>query len=204
MLTRLTRGLLPDAPDPEEVEGWLLDRVAQEAPGLVMLAKGPRWADLLLRHQDPNGAAAFCLQRYQMRLGRDGMPVEGTAEMLHIPPLAISKHAIERLDQRGDQPSITDTARILWALSNAALDVEAWEALPLGSPLDLPVPGGVFAAVIEQDAVMVTTFIDVKKLRADQRNRLPAEPLKRLLPDAIHLWLGGKSHHAEPISARAY
>jgi hypothetical protein len=203
MLARLTRGLLPDAPEPDEVEGWLLDGVAEEAPGLVMLAKGPRWAELLLRHGDRSGASAFLLQRYRLALGRNGRPVIGSAEALHVPPLAVSKHAIDRLQQRGGDPSIADTARILWALSNAALEIEAWEALPLGAPLDLSVPGGVFAAVVEPEALVATTFIDVKKLRPAQREHLAPDPLTRLPADTIHLWLGGKSGHAEPISVRA-
>ena len=203
MLTRLLRGLLPDAPEPDEIEGWLLDGVADEAPGLVMLAKGPRWAELLLRHLDPTGLAAFRLQRYRLRLGRNGRPVEGSAEWLHEPPLAISRHAVERLDERGHHPNLADTARFFWALSDAVLAIEAWEALPLGAPLELPVPGGVFAAVVEADALTVATFIDSKRLRPSQRSLHAPDPLRRLPPDAIHLWLGGEQDHAEPVAVRA-
>jgi hypothetical protein len=188
MMDRLLRGLMEGPPEEEEVAAWIEAGDLEGVPGLVFAAAGAGWAELLLRHRSEG--AAFALQRYAVHLGRHGQ-VAGI-ESQHEPPVLVSGHALARLEQRAPHLTPAETARLLWMLSSSLLAIEAWEALPLGSPLDLRVPGGLIAASVEEEGVVVATYIDEKQLRPAQRDMpLPPPPEAALPPGPHRLWLAG-------------
>ena len=198
MIDRLLRGLRDERPEEDEVAGWIEEGRLGEAPGLVFAATGAGWAELLLRYRAEG--AAFALERYSARLGRDGQ-VEAI-DSLHEPPVLISGHALARLEQRAPHLSPADLAQLLWRLSDSLLAIEAWEALPLASPLDLRVPGGLIAASVEEEGVVIATYIDEKQLRPAQRDMpLPPPPEKTLPPAPRRLWLAGTAVSSDSPAA---